>query len=126
VTREHRHQRIEDGVIGEIARMINTLAPGSGRILQIQPGRGRQTLLFRDQLATPGRPVSYDGEDAGDPAVSAATDFLQVDVEAAAFPAVDGDFDLVVWNRELGAPQAGLAGRGCHGSCFRETNPPVI
>src|ERR1700722_814291 len=32
VTREHRHQRIEDGVIGEIARMIKALAPDSGRL----------------------------------------------------------------------------------------------
>jgi SAM-dependent methyltransferase len=101
VTRERRHQRIEDGVIVEIARMIETLAPNNGRLLQIQPGRGWQTLLFRDQLAAPGRPVIYDGTDARDSAVSAATDFRQVDVEAAAFPAVDGDFDLVVWNREL-------------------------
>jgi hypothetical protein len=101
VTRERRHQRIEDGVIGEIARMINALAPANGRLLQIQPGRGRQTLRFRDQLAAPGRPVIYDREDVRDPAVSAATDFLQVDVEAAAFPAADGDFDLVVWNRDL-------------------------
>jgi SAM-dependent methyltransferase len=29
------------------------------------------------------------------------TDFRPVDVEAAAFPAADGDFDLVIWNREL-------------------------
>jgi SAM-dependent methyltransferase len=101
VTRERRHQRIEDGVIGEIARMIHALAPDNGRLLQIQPGRGRQTLLFRDQLAAPGRPVIYDGEDIRDPAVSIATDFRQVDVEAAAFPGADGDFDLVVWNRDL-------------------------
>ena len=32
---------------------------------------------------------------------SPETDFRQVDVEAAAFPAADGDFDLVIWNREL-------------------------
>jgi hypothetical protein len=101
VTRERRHQRIEDGVIGEIARMIKALAPDGSRLLQIQPGRGRQTLLFGRQLAVSCRPVIYDGEDTRDPAVSAATDFRQVDVEAAAFPAADGDFDLVIWNREL-------------------------
>lgn len=100
-TRELRHERIEDGVVGEIARMIKALAPGGGRLLQIQPPDGRQTLLFRDQLAAPGRPVIYDGEDARAAAVRAATDFRQVDVEAAAFPAADGDFDLVIWNREL-------------------------
>jgi Methyltransferase domain len=99
--RERRHQRIEDGVASEIARMIKALAPDSSRLLQIQPVSGRQTLLFRDQLAAPSRPVIYEGEDTRDPAVSAATDFCQVDVEAAAFPAADGDFDLVIWNREL-------------------------
>jgi hypothetical protein len=101
VTRERRHQHIEDGVIGEIARMIKTLAPDASRLLQIQPGRGRQTLLFGEQLRVSRRPVIYDGEDTRDPAVSAATDFVQVDVEAAAFPAADGEFDLVIWNREL-------------------------
>jgi SAM-dependent methyltransferase/predicted O-methyltransferase YrrM len=101
VTRERRHQRIEDGVISEIARTIKALAPGISRLLQIQPGHGRETLLFRDQLADPDRPVIYDGEDTRDPAASAATDFRQVNVEAAAFPAADGDFDLVVWNRDL-------------------------
>lgn len=100
VTRERRHQRIEDAVIGEIARMIKALAPDCSRLLQIQPGLGRQTLLFRDQLAVPSRPVIYAGEDTRDPAVSAATDFRQIDVEAAAFPAADGDFDLVIWSRE--------------------------
>jgi SAM-dependent methyltransferase len=100
-TRERRHQRIEDGVIGEIARMIKALAPGGGRLLQIQPGPGGQTLLFRDQLADPARPVIYGGEDTRELAARAATDFRQVDVEAAAFPAADGEFDLVVWNREL-------------------------
>jgi hypothetical protein len=101
VTRERRHQRIEDAVIGEIARMIKALAPDSSRLLQIQPGAGRQTLLFRDQLAVPSRPVIYDGKDIRDPAVSAMTDFRKIDVEAAAFPAADGDFDLAIWNREL-------------------------
>jgi len=100
-TRERRHERIEASVVGEIARMIRALAPDKRRPLQIQPGRGRQTLLFRDQLAAPHRPVIYDGEDTRDPAVSAETDFRQVDVEAAAFPAADGDFDLVIWNRDL-------------------------
>lgn len=100
-TRERRHQLIEEGVIGEIARMIKAVAPDNSRLLQIQPGHGRQTLLFRDQLADPRRPVIYDGEDTRDPAVSAATDFRRVDVEAGAFPAADGDFDLVIWNRDL-------------------------
>jgi hypothetical protein len=101
VTRERRHQRIEDAVSSEIARMVKALAPDSSRLLQIQPVDARQALLFRDQLAVPSRPVIYDGEDIRDPAVSAATDFRQVDVEEAAFPAADGDFDLVIWNREL-------------------------
>lgn len=100
VTRERRHERIEDTVAGEIAGMIKALAPGKSHLLQIQPGQSRQTLLFRDQLAVSCRPVIYDGEDKRDPAVSLETDFRQVDVEAA-FPAADGDFDLVIWNREL-------------------------
>src|SRR5262249_44335498 len=99
VTRERRHERIEDSVVGEIARMIKPL--DKRHLLQIQPGQGRQTLLFRDQLPAPRRPVIYDDEDKRDPVVSPRTDFRRVDVEAAAFPAADGDFDLVIWNREL-------------------------
>jgi SAM-dependent methyltransferase len=101
--RDRRHERIEDSVVGEIARMIKALAPDKSRLLQIQPCQSRQTqtLLFRDQLAAPRCPVIYDDEDKRDPAVSPETDFRQVDVEAAAFPAADGDFDLVIWNREL-------------------------
>jgi methyltransferase family protein len=99
--RERRHQRIEDGVVNEIARVIRTMAADQTRLLQIQPGRGRQTLMFRDQLAAPDRPVVYDHEDQRDPAMSTQTDFHRVDVEAAAFPAVDDAFDLVIWNRDL-------------------------
>jgi len=101
VVRERRHERIEGSVIGEIARVIKAVAPDKSHLLQIQPGRGRQTLLFRDQLAAPGRPVIFDDEDKRDPAVRPETDFHRVDVEAAAFPAADGDFDLVIWNRDL-------------------------
>jgi hypothetical protein len=101
--RAHGHERIEDSVVGEIASMIKTLAPDKSHLLQIQPcrSRSRQTLRFRDQLAAPCRPVIYDDEDTRDQVVTPETDFRQVDVEAANFPASDGDFDLVVWNREL-------------------------
>jgi hypothetical protein len=99
--RERRHQGIEDAVVSEIARVIQTMASDQSRLLQVQPGSGHQTLIFRDQLATPDRPVSYDEEDKRDPAVSSQTDFYKVDLEAAAFPAADGDFDLVIWNRDL-------------------------
>lgn len=97
------HERIEDSVLDEIARMIKALASNESHLLQIQPCqyRSRQTLLFRDQLAAPRRPVIYDERDKRDAAVSLETDFRQVDVESAAFPAADGHFDLVVWNREL-------------------------
>ena len=101
LVRERRHERIEGSVVSEIARMITALAADKSRLLQIQPGPGRQTLLFRDQLAAPRRPVIYAGEDNRDPAVRPETDFRQVDVESAAFPAADGDFDLVIWNRDL-------------------------
>ena len=47
------------------------------------------------------RAVVYDDEDTRGPAVRAESDFCQVDVEEAAFPAADGEFDLVVWNRDL-------------------------
>jgi SAM-dependent methyltransferase len=97
------HERIEDSVVDEIARMTKALASEKNQLLQIQPcpSRSRQTLLFRDQLAAPRRPVIYDDEDRRDPVVSPETDFRRVNVEAAAFPAADGDFDLVIWNREL-------------------------
>jgi Methyltransferase domain len=101
--RERGHERIEDSVVGEIARMIKTLASDKSHLLQIQPcrSRSRQTLRFRDQLAASRRPVIYDDQDTRDPDVTLETDFRQVDVEAAAFPAAGGDFDLVIWNRDL-------------------------
>ena len=101
--RDRRHDRIKDSVVGEIARTIKALASDKSHLLQIQPcqSQSRQTLLFRDQLAAPGRPVIYDDEDKRDPAVRPETDFRQVDIEAAVFPAADGDFDLVIWNDDL-------------------------
>jgi hypothetical protein len=99
--RVRRHQRIEDSVVSEIARVVKSVASDRTRLLQIQPGPGHQTLLFRDQLAVPDRPVIYDEEDRRDPAVSSQTEFHEVDLEAGAFPASDGEFDLVIWNRDL-------------------------
>jgi len=99
--RERRHERIEDGVVTEIARLIRTVASDRSRLLQVQPGPGRQTLLFRDQLSAPDRPVIYDDADQRDPRVRVQTDWQRVDLEAAAFPAADSEFDLVVWNRDL-------------------------
>jgi Methyltransferase domain len=99
--RVRRHERIEGAVVSEIADVIKTLAPGAGRLLQIHAHKGRQTLLFCEQLARPEQPVIYDQEDERDPGVRPETDFARVDVEAAVFPAPDGHFDLVVWNRDL-------------------------
>ncbi len=99
--RERRHGRIELAVSREIARAIRDLAPSGGRLLQIQAHQSRETLLLGDQLARPGRPVIYDQEDGRDSETKAATDFERVDLESAAFPAPDGLFDVVVWNRNL-------------------------
>jgi SAM-dependent methyltransferase len=99
--REHRHERIERAVVREIASDIRSLDLTDCRLLQIQPPSGQQTLLFRDQLVRPRRPVIYDGQDTRDPEATAETDFAAVDFEAGAFPAPDNDFDLVIWNREL-------------------------
>jgi predicted O-methyltransferase YrrM len=99
--RDRRHDQIADSIVGEIARMIKVVAPDKSQLLQIQPCPSRQTLVFRDLLAAPGHAVIYDDEDKRDPAMRADTDFRQVDVEAAAFPAADGDFDLVIWNSDL-------------------------
>ena len=103
IMRDRRHERIENSVVGEIACMIKALVPDKSRLLQIQPcqNQSRQTLLFRDQLAAPRRPVIYDDEDHRDPVVSRETDFCRIDIEAAAFPAADDDFDLVIWNGDL-------------------------
>jgi SAM-dependent methyltransferase len=99
--REQRHERIERAVVREIARGVQELDLTGGRLLQIQPPCAQQTLLFRDQLIRPQRPVIYDVQDTRDPEVTAETDFAAVDLETDAFPAPDGDFDLVIWNREL-------------------------
>jgi SAM-dependent methyltransferase len=99
--RGRRHERIERAVVREIASEIRRLALSDCRLLQIQAGYGQQTLLFSDQLVRPQRPVIYDLQDGRDPEARAGTDFATVDCDAAAFPAPDNHFDVVVWNRDL-------------------------
>jgi SAM-dependent methyltransferase len=100
--RDRRHAHIELAVVREIAQAIQELNLTGRRLLQIQPPHVQEVLLFLDQLARPARAVVWDcGEDERDPDVRAATDFAKVDLETAQFPAPDGHFDLVVWNREL-------------------------
>jgi hypothetical protein len=99
--RERRHERLEQAVVAEIAQQIKTLAPGQRRLLQIDAGSGLQTLLYRDQLDRPERPVIYDREDTRAPEVVSDTELVLVDIERAVFPAPDEHFDLVVWNRDL-------------------------
>ena len=99
--RGRRHERIERAVVLEIASEIRRLTLSGCRLLQIQAGPGQQTLLFRDQLIRPQRPVIYDLHDARDPEARTETDFAAVDCDAEAFPAPDNHFDVVVWNRDL-------------------------
>ena len=99
--RGRRHQRMERAVVREIAYLLKTLAGRESRLLQLQAQQSRQTLVFRDQLDRPERPVIYDQEDRRAPEASRDTDFAQVDIETAHFPASDGHFDVVVWNRDL-------------------------
>jgi SAM-dependent methyltransferase len=99
--REQRHERIERAVAGEIAYQCGRLGLADALMVQIQPGPGQQTLLYRDQLTHPRRPVVYDLADARDAEAREQTDFTAVDFEAARFPDPGDRFDLVVWNREL-------------------------
>ncbi len=99
--RDRQHRHLELSVIREIALAIRGLAPPGGRFLQLQPMHGPDVLLFRDQLGQPARPLIYDRADERDPDTRAATDFEEIDLEAAKLPAPDGHFGLVVWNREL-------------------------
>lgn len=99
--RQARHARIELAVTVEIARAVRNLGPPGARILQIQAHEGQETLLLRDQLIRPGRPVIYDQEDHRDAEAKAVTDFERVDLESEAFPAPSGLFDVAIWNRNL-------------------------
>jgi SAM-dependent methyltransferase len=99
--RTRQHEYIEAGVAAEIGRLIRTLGPCRTRLLHLHARQGLHTVFFRAQLAKPQRPVIYDDEDKRDAPVKAVTDFVRIDVEEAAFPAPNGHFDLVVWNREL-------------------------
>jgi Methyltransferase domain len=99
--RERQHGQIELSVIREISVAIQGLVPARSRLLQIQPLYGPEVLLFRDQLTEPERPVIYDQANEYDSAITKAADLVEVDFEAAEFPAPDNHFDLVVWNREL-------------------------
>ena len=99
--RDRSHARIELTVVREIAYVIRSLALSESRLLQIQAQQGLQTLLFRDQLVRPERPVIYDQKDVRGPEARAETSMSEVDFEAAEFPAPSGQFHLVVWNRDL-------------------------
>jgi SAM-dependent methyltransferase len=99
--RTRQHEYIEAGVAAEIGRLIRSLGPCRTRLLHLHARQGLRTLFFRAQLTKPQRPVIYDDEDKRDASVKAVTDFFRVDVEEADFPAPNGQFDLVVWNREL-------------------------
>ncbi|MGP0024115.1 MAG: class I SAM-dependent methyltransferase [Streptosporangiaceae bacterium] len=99
--RERRHERIEGTVVREIAYVIRRLALCESRLLHIQAQQGLQTLLFRDQLIRPERPVIYDEEDVRGPEARAETSLAEVDFEATELPAPSGHFHLVVWNRDL-------------------------
>jgi ubiquinone/menaquinone biosynthesis C-methylase UbiE len=99
--RGRRHEGIEKAVVREIASEVRRLSLSDCRLLQIQAGYGQQTLLLRDQLVRPQRAVIYDVQDGRDPEARATTDFGAVNFDAAAFPAPDGTFDVVVWNRDL-------------------------
>jgi Methyltransferase domain len=99
--RVRRHEQIETTVVREIACVIRSLVMSEGRLLQVHAQQGLQTLLFRDQLVRPERPVIYDQEDVRGPEARAETSMSKVDLEAAEFPAPSGHFDLVVWNRDL-------------------------
>jgi len=99
--RARRHERTETTVVREIACVIRSLVMSEGRLLQVQARQGLQTLLYRDQLVRPERPVIYDQEDVRGPEARAETSMSEVDLEAAEFPAPSGHFHLVVWNRDL-------------------------
>lgn len=99
--RVRRHERIERTVVREIACMIRSLAMSESRLLQVQGQQGLQTLLFRDQLVRPERPVIYDQDDVRGPEARAETSMSEVDLEAPEFPAPSGHFHLVIWNRDL-------------------------
>jgi SAM-dependent methyltransferase len=99
--RESRHQQTQLRVVVEIARLIKASARGRSRLLQIDAGQGLQTILFRDQLERPQRPLLLDSVDLRHPDVVAATDFRCVELEADPFPVADESVDVVVWNRDL-------------------------
>jgi len=100
-SRVRRHELIESAVVREIACVIRGLALSGSRLLQVQAQHGQQTLLLRDQLVRPERPVIYDQEDVRGPEARAETSMSEVDLEAAEFPAPSGHFHVVVWNRDL-------------------------
>jgi Methyltransferase domain len=99
--RVRRHERIEKTVVREIACVIRSLAMSESRLLQLQAQQGLQTLIFRDQLVRPERPVIYDQADVRGPEARAETSMAEVDLEAAQFPEPSGHFHLVIWNRDL-------------------------
>jgi SAM-dependent methyltransferase len=95
------HRRIQARVVAEISHMLRLFARGRRRLLEIDAGRGLQTVVFRDQLPRAETPWVYAPEDRRDREVARQTEFAVVDIEAGTFPADDASFDVVVWNGEL-------------------------
>jgi ubiquinone/menaquinone biosynthesis C-methylase UbiE len=95
------HRRIQARVVTEISQMIEHFAGGRGRLLDVDPGTGLQTIVFRDHLAHAETPWVYAQHDRREHDVARQTEFAAVDLEASRFPADDESFDVVVWNREL-------------------------
>jgi SAM-dependent methyltransferase len=95
------HRRIQARVVTEITHMIGLFADGRGRLLDVDPGSGLQTIAFRDHLPQAETPWVYAEHDRRESDVARQTEFAAVDLEAGRFPADDEALDVVVWNREL-------------------------
>jgi SAM-dependent methyltransferase len=95
------HQRTQISLIAEVATLIRRFANDGHRLLEVDAGRGLQTLLFRDQLSAPETAWICDRKDRRAREVASETEFARVGLDEQALPVPDDFFDVVVWDGEL-------------------------
>lgn len=95
----NRHDTTQVLIKNEIARLIRRHARDGHDLLEIGGCHGYQTLIYRDQYATPNNTTIYDWKNFCAPEVLPQVRFEKVDLECENFPDEENTYDVVVCNQ---------------------------